>query len=223
MTEETWLRMTTPTVQLLGFMEERVSDRKRRLFAVACCYLAWDHLGSEGLRRGVEAAELLADGKVTTQKVKALRRAVEPDLRGGYEYRDAARHAVHYTLIVAKHLNGITAAAHCATAVGYSAAGEQAAYSSPERKRQEEGHMRLLRDVLGNPFRPVVFEEGWRTTTTTALVTGIYEEKVFDRMPILADALEEAGCDSREVLDHCRGPGEHVRGCWVVDLVLGKG
>lgn len=79
-----------------------------------------------------------------------------------------------------------------------------------------------LRDIFGNPFRPVVFDPRWRTETTVALAAGIDAERAFDRLPILADALEDAGCDHADILHHCRGPGPHVRGCWVVELVLGK-
>ena len=63
---------------------------------------------------------------------------------------------------------------------------------------------------------------GVRTETVFALATGIYTERAFDRMPILADALEDAGCDNADILEHCRGDGPHVRGCWVVDLILEK-
>jgi hypothetical protein len=80
----------------------------------------------------------------------------------------------------------------------------------------------LVRDIFGNPFRPVAIDPAWRTETVLALARGIYEERAFDRMPILADALQDAGCTNEDVLGHCRGPGPHVRGCWVVDLVLGK-
>ncbi|VTU00622.1 Uncharacterized protein (Fragment) OS=uncultured bacterium PE=4 SV=1 [Gemmataceae bacterium] len=80
-----------------------------------------------------------------------------------------------------------------------------------------------MRDIFGNPFRPVVFAAEWRTSTAIALAQHVYESRDFSAMPILADALQDAGCDSGDVLDHCRGPGPHVRGCWVVDLVLGKG
>ena len=79
-----------------------------------------------------------------------------------------------------------------------------------------------LREVVGNPFRPVAFDPRWLTSTVVGLARGIYDERAFDRMPILADALEDAGCDDAHVLAHCRGDGPHVRGCWVVDLVLGK-
>lgn len=80
-----------------------------------------------------------------------------------------------------------------------------------------------LRDALGNPFAPVEWHDRWRTETVVALARGIHFDAAFDRLPILADALEEAGCDSPEVLAHCPGPGPHARGCWVVDAARGKG
>jgi hypothetical protein len=80
----------------------------------------------------------------------------------------------------------------------------------------------LLRCIVGNPFRPVAFDPAWRSETAVSLASSIYEERAFDRMPILADALEEAGCDHADVLAHCRGPGPHARGCWVIDGVLSK-
>jgi len=80
----------------------------------------------------------------------------------------------------------------------------------------------LARDIFGNPFRPVTFAKSWRTERTVGLALRMYEERAFAAMPILADALEEAGCDNADILTHCREPGVHVRGCWVVDLVLGK-
>ncbi len=90
------------------------------------------------------------------------------------------------------------------------------------REIEQRRHVHLLRCVFGNPFRAVAFADSWRSETAHALATGIYAERAFDRLPILADALEETGCDHPDILAHCRGPGPHVRGCWVVDLVLGK-
>jgi hypothetical protein len=81
----------------------------------------------------------------------------------------------------------------------------------------------LVRDCFGNPFRPVTLDPSWLTSTVVSLAEGIYADRAFDRLPILADALQDAGCDNPEVLDHCRAPGPHVRGCWVVDLILGNG
>jgi hypothetical protein len=81
----------------------------------------------------------------------------------------------------------------------------------------------LLRDIFGPlPFRQVMFEPPWQTPAVMALATNIYEERRWEDMPVLGDALQEAGCDDAEVLSHCRGDGLHTRGCWVVDLLLGK-
>lgn len=80
----------------------------------------------------------------------------------------------------------------------------------------------LIRCIFGNPFRPITFDPAWRTSDVVALARGIYDDRAFDRMPILADALQDAGCNSDDILAHCRGSGPHARGCWVVDLVLGK-
>ena len=85
-----------------------------------------------------------------------------------------------------------------------------------------QGYRLLLHDIFGNPFRPVAFDPAWRTATAVGLAERMYESRDFSAMPILADALEDAGCDHPDVLVHCRGDGPHVRGCWVVDLVLGK-
>jgi hypothetical protein len=117
--------------------------------------------------------------------------------------------------------------AEAAYSGAYHAAGtnDRAAFNAGNRARDAETRAQaaLLRDIFGNPFRPVVFDPSWRTSAVVALATDIYEERAFDRMPILADALEDAGSDSREVLAHCRDPQQvHVRGCWVVDLILGK-
>ena len=80
----------------------------------------------------------------------------------------------------------------------------------------------LLREIFGNPFRPVAFSADWRTDTAITLARRMYESREFGAMPILADALQDAGCENDDILSHCRGDGPHVRGCWVVDLVLGK-
>ncbi|HJZ55720.1 MAG TPA: hypothetical protein VKE74_12200 [Gemmataceae bacterium] len=76
--------------------------------------------------------------------------------------------------------------------------------------------------MFGNPFRLAAFDPAWRTSTAVQLARQMYEAREFSAMPILADALQDAGCENAEILDHCRGSGPHVRGCWVVDLVLGK-
>jgi hypothetical protein len=80
----------------------------------------------------------------------------------------------------------------------------------------------LIREIFGNPFRPITLGSAWRTSNVVALAEAIYQDRAFERMPILADALEDAGCDRQDVLQHCRSGESHVLGCWVVDAVLGK-
>jgi len=80
----------------------------------------------------------------------------------------------------------------------------------------------LLRCVFGNSFRPITLDPSWLSSTVTQLAESIYQERAFDRLPILADALTDAGCNQEDILNHCRSGGEHCRGCWVVDAVLGK-
>jgi hypothetical protein len=87
--------------------------------------------------------------------------------------------------------------------------------------RQEEA--RLLRDVVGNPFRPVAVELPWLTPVVVSLARELYERPTVDRMQGLAGALDEAGCSDAELLGHLRGPGPHVRGCFVLGCLLGKG
>jgi hypothetical protein len=113
-----------------------------------------------------------------------------------------------------------------------AAAGQAAAcppgeeYDPTKWSAEWREHYALLREVFGTPvFRPVSINPdwlNWRDGTVSRLAQVIYEERRFADLPVLADALEEAGCDNTDVLDHCRGGGEHVRGSWVVDLLLGK-
>ncbi|HEV3386616.1 MAG TPA: hypothetical protein VG097_17495 [Gemmata sp.] len=90
------------------------------------------------------------------------------------------------------------------------------------RMQEYKAQADFLRDIFGNPFRPITIDPTWLTSTVLALANGIYSEKAFDRMAILADALQDSGCSNEEVLNHCRSDGVHVRGCFVVDKLLGK-
>src|SRR5262249_49961028 len=111
------------------------------------------------------------------------------------------------------------AARSCAQAVDASRLDEITVKGDADER---QGQAALVRDIFGNPFRPVTLHPAWRTANVTALAQAIYAERAFDRLPILADALEDAGCDNADILNHCRQPGDHVRGCWVVDLIWEK-
>src|ERR1700677_1468227 len=80
----------------------------------------------------------------------------------------------------------------------------------------------LLNDIFGNPYRPITLDPTWLSHKVVSLAQGIYDDRAFDRLRLVAEALEETGCDSPAVVAHCRETGPHVRGCWVVDLLLGK-
>jgi hypothetical protein len=104
-----------------------------------------------------------------------------------------------------------------------TSAGDDAAMRALEAQRPKQ--LLLFRDVFGNPFRPTSIEplwQKWNGSTIPRVAQHIYDDRHFQDLPVLADALEEAGCTNADILDHCRGPGPHIRGCWVVDLILGK-
>jgi hypothetical protein len=94
--------------------------------------------------------------------------------------------------------------------------------SSEARAPEWRWQTALVRDVFGNPFRPLSFDPAWQTPQALALARTAYEERRWEELPLLADALEEAGCDNDAILNHCREQRPHVRGCWVIDLVLAK-
>lgn len=89
-------------------------------------------------------------------------------------------------------------------------------------RKERSAQAGLLREIFGTPFRPVMLDLRWQTSTVVDLAHAIYDQRAFDRMPILADALMDAGCGCEPILQHCRQDGEHVRGCWVVDLLTGR-
>jgi hypothetical protein len=163
----------------------------------------------------METAERYADGAATADELtEAARRAYE-----------LVAHKVGEMSLEDRSIRDSLAATYIDPAREYDCAvwsfcmfGQGVARSVSEYARYCE----LLRDIYGNPFRSVSFNPTWRTPTAIANATAIYAQHAFDRMPILADALEYAGCDNADVLLHCRGDGPHARGCWVVDLVLGK-
>jgi hypothetical protein len=213
------------------------SERKSRFFAAACCHRIWDYLSDERSRRAVVVAESHADGVANDEARKAALKAalkVAGDFNRAFEEPelDARPHAViaacyplwftmfpcHYFARGWERGGADGAAFHAAMAVG------QLTPDVPfdEARRSESRHQcDILRDIFGlRPACPRSLQESWLTSTVSTLAQSIYADRAFDRLRILADALEEAGCTDAEVFAHCRGPGPHVRGCWVVDLVL---
>jgi len=161
----------------------------------------------------VECVELVAEGYLPVNSLRMAR--LYADQAADYSHGGPA--LVAYDLVYDPPFDAVAVAAQRAAGVRADAEGTNAAAES-----ESEAQLHLLRDIFGNPFRPAAIDPSWLTSTVVALARGIYEERAFDRMPILADALQDAGCDNEDVLGHCRGPEPHVRGCWVVDLLLGK-
>jgi hypothetical protein len=229
MTEAAWFACGDRRL-LLAFLTTTARDRKLRLFACACCRRVWHLMKHETSKRAVEIAERFADGfaedtersdsrRCASQATQARGTTAEPtDPR--YERRAAS--SAYYAVAgeAAKAANG---ASELAIEAFIWQQGEHAVCNEhPLIRDEQQLQVRLLRDIFGNPFRLVVFSPEWRTDTAVTLARQMYESREFGAMPILADALKDAGCDNEDILDHCRGPGPHVRGCWVVDLVLGK-
>jgi hypothetical protein len=99
--------------------------------------------------------------------------------------------------------------------------GDEFGRRSAIQSTEEDVQCDFYRDIFGYPEAAVAFDPAWRTSTAVALARGMYESRDFSPMPILADALQDAGCEEPEVLEHCRADKPHVRGCWVCEAVLG--
>jgi hypothetical protein len=200
MDEHDWLTSDDPAA-LLRSLPVKASDRELRLFACACCRVLWNRIGSVS-QEIVAVAEAVAEGVAPVAKLADLYRDDDDDDDQEYGLawvEDAARWT-HDVLKWAVELN------------------------------QDNPHpfVALLRDAFDSPFRPVVVDPAWRTPTVLALAQAAYDERLLpagelgrDRLLVLADALEEAGA-TRELLEHLRSLGPHVRGCFVVDALLGK-
>jgi hypothetical protein len=200
MDECAWLTSTDPQRMLDALRESgRASERKLRLFAVACSRRVWAQIDTFG-RAAVEIAEQFADGAAGAQELRAARLAC----------KGAGGQSVWYA-----------AATDPAVAARNAALSAQSGTRGSEAERIAQST--LLRDIFGPlPFRPVPVEPSWRTAEIVDLVQTIYEQRSFEPMPELADLLEKAGCTNEDILSHCRGPGPHTRGCWVLDLLVDR-
>jgi hypothetical protein len=214
MTEAEWLACTY-TSGILSPFGKRVSSRKLRLFGCACGRRLSHIVTDERFEEALSVLERYADGLAKeSDRIRVSKCDEFKVVKGG------KRTAGHF----ARSTIHDTAQKTIQRAINYlGVAVASALQTSPKSHSAEYAqNMILLRDIFGNPFRPVTFSPSWRTDTVLSLARQMYESREFGAMPILADALQDAGCDSDDILAHCRGAGPHVRGCWVVDLVLGK-
>jgi hypothetical protein len=217
MSEVEWLVCNYP-MPMLEFLQGKTSARKLRLFASSCCLQqpVWRLLNNEA-RALVSVAGRFAEDSVAWEEVlTAANLAPRGRVMGG-PWR--SRNPVH--------LPPSSQAERAALGLAVENAWE-AAWAVIREGTNLLGSAPgdLLREIVGNPFRPVAVDSAWlawENGTVVKLAEAIYEQGAFERLPVLADALEDAGCPDADLLAHCRGPGPHVRGCWLVDLLLGKG
>ncbi|VTR97037.1 Uncharacterized protein (Fragment) OS=uncultured bacterium PE=4 SV=1 [Gemmata massiliana] len=242
MTEAEWLVCEDSRRMLTVLTSGPVSPRKLRLFAVSSCrrVMHTSRNPPTVIEARLSVAERYADGlasEAELEQVRVTQELMPGNSVDGFGTEPAAADAIG---AVAGTLAWCSAAGVIdsfgaslllgARRTGFFGRMWGMFNRPPEPKptewlkyqSHEAGQCDLIRDIFGNPFRPVTFSPSWRSSTAAALAAQMYEARDFSAMPILADALEDAGCDSADVLDHCRGPEPHVRGCWVMDLVLGK-
>ena len=201
MTEDEWRGCSDPK-KILDYHRMKKDPRRLRLLASACVRLA---LPLDPWMAGiVDVVERYADGEVDRAEFLAARKAVRQADPKVYKH---AKLLGRYSGLTDDAMEGLTGAIETARHL-YKKGG----------KATECG---LIRCIF--PYRPTTFDPAWLTSTAVALARGIYADRAFDRMPILADALQDAGCNNAEVLRHCRNGEPHARGCWVIDGLLGKG
>jgi hypothetical protein len=217
--ESTWLACRDAD-EMLQLLAGRASDRKRRLFVVAACRRVWRLLTDARSRAVVEAGEQFADGAATAAELRSAYEAAP----GGQPAANVASCAgMADASMAARWVTG-SFAALAAAGVRKAAARTRVAAGRPLCV--------LLRELFGNPFRAVTVAPAWLSwhgAIVPRLAQAAYEERhlpsgLLDntRLAILADALEEAGCTEPLVLGHLRSGAEHLRGCFVVDALLGK-
>jgi hypothetical protein len=203
MTAEEWEAIDEPIELTTGLIGTTGLERKRRLVMCGCCRARFGTKVNK-FEPWIEVAERSADN--TDRELE--RSEMHHRLKQATAWPARDRQMLHFILLSDASNSNMRSALRVFLEQGKDLAPTACS---------------LLRDIFGNPFRPLAFDPAWRTSNTLGLATAMYESRDFANMPILADALEEAGCDVPDVLEHCRNEaGVHVRGCWVVDQVLGK-
>jgi hypothetical protein len=196
MTENEWLACTDP-VAMLEYLQDKLCNRKLRLFACAC---SWEEDCWWAQKIGFPPADLRDSWRWAEDWIdRGSPRADVQALPGGVLDKDGPGR--EWALL---RQDSSSAVSHY---LSRARAAEQAA---------------LFRELFGNPFRPVSVEASWLAATVVQLSWALYNQRQFEGMPVLADALEEAGCTDGNILSHFRGAGPHIRGCWALDLLLGK-
>jgi hypothetical protein len=232
MTETEWAECADPG-RMLNAVRGKLSARKLYLYAVACCWGAWRNTGDPAWKQVLEAAERFADHQIVWVDLWRFHHAAASRRKSPkpFLFPDLAERLIHIESLPEHSANqfGSLLGALEAQVAGIArlalrAAYEDAATPLPPGLVQSQA-CQSLRDIVGNPGQGIIAGTPNLTgpyAVAARLAEAIYEEKAFERLPILGDALEEAGCVNQAMLAHCRQEGEHVKGCWVLDLLLAK-
>jgi hypothetical protein len=205
----------------LGLLKPSQIDRRYRLFACNSLRQVWDRISPVG-QFAVELAEQFVDGEATYRDLVAIRARIHESV--GIGRFERWTHSLAEVLFRRPAAAGISVTQRSARFAAFSSASEFFdQLDIDEGPTFGRSLSYLFREIFGNPFRPVTLNAYWLTSTVLALANGIYSDRAFERMPILADSLQDAGCDNEDILNHCREQREHLRGCWVVDLLTGRG
>jgi hypothetical protein len=228
MTEAEWLASTDPAPMLAFVSASEPSDRKRRLFAVACCRSVAHLLSDRRSLEAVAAAERYADGLIDEGGLAAARSAAALAAQEAWSVGPAAATAAGAARVAVENPWACTAAGMAGAAASIVAAALSRAAERPARAttlmQATAAQANLVREVFCPPWRqaPAPGPSPRDCPDAVAIARRAYDEGDFLALPVVADALEDAGCTDAEVLGHLRGPGPHVRGCWALDLLLGK-
>jgi hypothetical protein len=221
--EAQWLACPDPQA-LLDFLRTTGADeRKLRLFACACCRRVWHLAGSRRSLEAVDTAERYWDRLPGGERLPAARKAASAAYREAPKGKPAARRFAHAASLVIRAGTGMTHSRVSQVAQLCAEAAVEAGNDLGAWGRERAAQAAILRDLF-NPVRAVALDPAWRTRNGGAVArvaAAIHEAGDFGAVPVLADALEEAGCEDHHLLVHCRG-GPHVRGCWAVDLMVGR-
>lgn len=231
MTEAEWLACTE-LERMLEFLRGKATGRNRklRLFGVACCRRIWRLLKDDRSRKAVEASESFADKVIRGPELVAAQKEAMLGRKRIDEYVYPAENAAASVARPSVKPRWVAQLARWAVSNESIADVNTAAGRHARRAEVERSEMLtqtyLLRCIFGNPFRPsyplAPAILAWHDATIRRLAEAIYQERAFERLPILADALVDAGCEQEELIGHCRSEEKHVRGCWGVDLILGR-
>lgn len=231
MTAEEWDR-TTDLEAMLDRAGEPLPARKLLLLNAAFARRVAGVMPDDSARGLIELTERRADGLVGDEEWAGTLGAVLDQYLGNEAARDGAGGATFGVLMRLYRTEPVETLRLAAAVVearqylayhtGYPATLRPEEWVQMAARTEVTELAELCRCVIGNPYLPVAVRADWHTSTVVALARGVYEERAFDRLPILADALQDAGCENETILAHCRGAGPHARGCWVVDGLLGK-